>query len=152
MDFMDLLMAIAHHLLIFALVAVIAAEAVLMRPGLSGNALARLGRFDGIYGAVAVLILIVGFLRVFYGEKGSDYYFSNWAFHAKLTAFVVVGLLSILPTVRILRWRKAAAANPGYVVPDAEISGARGFLMAEMAVFVLIPIFAAMMARGIGYF
>jgi putative membrane protein len=152
MDVTDLILAIAHHLFIFALVAVIAAEAVLMRPGLTGNALARLARFDGIYGGVAVLVLVVGFLRVFYGEKGSDYYFSNWAFHAKLTAFIVVGLLSIPPTVRIMRWRREASANPGYVVPDTEISRARSFLIAEMAVFILIPIFAAMMARGIGYF
>ncbi len=151
MDVTDLLLAIGHHLLIFALVAVIAAEAVLMRPGLTGNALARLGRFDGIYGVVATLVLVVGFLRVFYGEKGSEYYFANWAFHAKLGAFIVVGLLSIMPTIRIMRWRRAAAANPGFVVPDAELSGARGYLIAEMAVFVLIPIFAAMMARGIGY-
>lgn len=151
MDVTDLILAIAHHILIFALAAVIAAEAVLMRPGLTGNALTRLARFDGIYGGVAVLVLIVGFLRVFYGEKGSEYYFSNWAFHAKLTAFIVVGILSILPTVRILRWRKAASANPGYVVPDTELSGARKVLITEMAVFMLIPIFAAMMARGIGY-
>ena len=42
----DLLLAIAHHLLIFALVAVLAAETVLVRPGLTGNALARLGGID----------------------------------------------------------------------------------------------------------
>ena len=66
----DLLLAIAHHLLVFALVAVLAAETVLVRPGLKGRALARLGGLDRFYGMAAGLIIIVGFSRVFFGLKG----------------------------------------------------------------------------------
>ncbi len=104
----DLLLAIAHHLLIFALVAVLAAETVLVRPGLTGNALARLGGLDRAYGILAGLIIIVGFSRVFFGLKGWEFYIDYWVFWAKLAAFAGVGLLSIRPTMRILEWSRKA--------------------------------------------
>ena len=68
-----------------------------------------------------------------------------------MAAFAVVGLLSIRPTMRFIAWRKAAAGDPAFAVPDAEIRSVRVYLHAEATVFILIPIFAAIMARGIGY-
>ena len=147
----DLLLAIAHHILIFALAGIIAAEIVLVRPGLKAETLARLARIDGAYGMIAMLIILVGIGRVFFGLKGWEYYIYYWAFWAKMAAFAVVGLLSIAPTIRFIRWRKAAASNPAFAVPDAEIRSMRAYLHAEATVFVLIPVFAAIMARGIGY-
>jgi len=147
----DLLLAITHHLLVFTLAAVLAAETVLVRPGLAGGALRRLGALDRVYGLVAVLVIAVGFGRVFFGLKGWEFYIYNWSFWAKLAAFSVVGLLSVPPTMSILRWNRSTDADAGHVVPENEIQGVRRFLRAQGAVFVLIPIFAAMMARGIGY-
>ena len=58
-------------------------------------------------------------------------------------------LLSILPTVTFIRWRQAAKAES--TIPGAsEIARIRKFLWAELAVFALIPICAAAMARGYG--
>jgi putative membrane protein len=62
---------------------------------------------DAAYGVAAVVLLIVGLLRVFYTEKGAAYYFASGTFLAKLTLFVIVGLLSIYPTMTFLRWRPA---------------------------------------------
>jgi len=146
----DFLLACAHHLLIFALVAVLAAETVLVRPGLSGSAIVRLGGLDRAYGMLAGLILIVGFSRVFFGLKGWEYYIYYRVFWAKLTAFGIVGLLSIRPTMRIAEWNRKARAEGGHVVPDGEVSSVRAYLRAEAAVFIPIPILAAAMARGIG--
>src|SRR5262245_23445193 len=146
----DFLLACAHHLLIFALVAVLAAEIVLVRPGLTGGAIARLGGLDRAYGLLAGLILIVGFSRVFFGLKGWEYYITYWVFWAKLAAFGTVGLLSIRPTMRIAEWNRKVKAEEGHIVPDSEVSSVRAYLRAEGAVFVLIPILAAAMARGIG--
>ena len=84
----DLLLAIAHHLLFFALIAILAAETVLVRPGLAGDTLKRLGRLDAAYGGLAGLILIVGFCRVFFGLKGWEFYIYNWVFWAKIAAFL----------------------------------------------------------------
>lgn len=147
----DLLLAIFHHLLVFGLAAILAAELAMIRPGLGGGALRRLGIIDLHYGLIAALILIVGFARVYMGVKGPDAYLGNWAFWAKVGAFVVVGLLSSLPTMRILQWRKAARADAGFELAESDVRAVRPFLLAEVGVFALIPIFAAMMARGYGF-
>lgn len=147
----DLTLAILHHLLVFTLAGVIAAEFVLIRPGLSGRDLTRVGVMDGMYGGIAVAIVIVGVCRVIYGLKGWEYYVHNHSFWGKMVCFAIVGLLSIKPTMAILRWRKAKRAAPDtYVVPDNEIASVRKFVHAEVMFFLLIPIFAAMMARGVG--
>jgi len=147
----DLILAILHHLLILMLAGVLIAEAFIVRPGLSGTNLATLGRLDGMYGGLALAVLVFGFGRVFFGLKGWEYYIYYWAFWAKMAAFAVVGLLSIAPTIRILKWRASAKADAGYVVPAAEIAGVRNYIRAEAVAFALIPVFAAIMARGIGY-
>ncbi len=149
MDF-DLLLASLHHLAVFALVAIIAGEAVLLRPGMSGQMLNRLGKIDAAYGAVAGLVLVIGILRVFFGAPGSGPYLTNWVFGLKMAAFVAVGLLSIQPTLAILAWRKAARADPAFVPPTAAVRRSQKFLWAEIALLAAIPILAAAMARGYG--
>ncbi|HEY4199429.1 MAG TPA: DUF2214 family protein [Devosiaceae bacterium] len=148
----DLVLAIAHHLVVFTFVALIAAEVLLLRPGITGERLAQLGRIDAAVGLVATFVLVVGFLRVFFGAAGSAYYFANWAFWAKLAAFAAVGLLSVVPTLAILRWRKAARADTAFAPPLAEVTRVRRFFAAEAITLILIPTFAAMMARGYGSF
>ena len=146
----DLLLAIVHHLLVFSLAAILAFEFATVRPGLTGADLRRLGIIDLHYGLIAALVLIVGFARVYMGVKGPEAYLGAWSFWAKITAFVVVGLLSVPPTLRILQWRRRARAEPGFALGAAEVKAVRPFLIAELAIFALIPVFAAMMARGIG--
>ena len=146
----DLVLAVLHHLLILSLAGLLSVERVLVRPGLSGAPLKTLARMDAAYGATAVLILVVGFGRVFLGGKGAAFYLENPVFWAKIAAFGVVGLLSILPTIVILRWARQAKADPAFTPSDAEIAKVRRALGWELVVFALIPIFAAAMARGYG--
>lgn len=146
----DLILAIVHHLLIFSLAGILAAELAMIRPGLTGAGLRRLGIIDLHYGLIAVLILAVGFARVFYGIKGPDFYLGNHSFWAKIAAFLVVGLLSAPPTVRILQWRRRAKTEPDFALTATDVAGVRRFMIAEVAVFALIPVFAAAMARGFG--
>jgi putative membrane protein len=61
-----------------------------------------------------------------------------------------MGLLSFPPTRRIGAWRKAAIADAGFAPPTDEIMTVRRFMHWEAVVFILIPIFAALMARGYG--
>ena len=148
----DLLLAIVHHLIVFGLAAVLAAELALMRSStMSPSTVKLLGRFDFFYGMLAMAILVVGFVRVWYGAKGPDFYMHNHAFWAKIAAFAVVGLISIKPTMRILAWQKSLKANAAFVPTLPEIAKLRRWLLIELHVFALIPIFAAMMARGVGY-
>lgn len=146
----DLALAMAHHLLVFALAGILTAEAMLMQPGMSADVRRRLGTLDGLYGMTALLILGVGFSRVYLGAKGPEAYMPNPIFWAKLGAFVLVGLVSIMPTRRIIAWNRQAKADPTYVPPDDEIARLRPYLAAELVLFASIPLFAATMARGFG--
>ena len=128
MDIVDLLLAILHHFLVFSLAGMLAAEFALVRPGLSGASLGLLGRIDGAYGGVAMAIIVVGICRVLFGLKGWEYYVSNHAFWGKMVAFVIVGLLSIRPTMRIIAWRrsgKPASCRKPRSSPSAPGSRAR---------------------------
>lgn len=147
--FVDLVLAIIHHLLVFSIAGVLAAEFALVRPGLAGRELRLVARIDQAFGALALGAVVIGVLRVLFGLKGWEFYAYNWAFWAKMAAFVAVGLLSIRPTIRIIAWRNAARNATGlYVVPDAEINAMRQLIRWEVGVFLLIPLFAAIMARG----
>jgi len=148
----DLALAIVHHLIVFGIASVLAAELALMRPAaMSPQTVRLLGRFDAAYGLLALAILIVGFLRVAYGAKGAEFYTHNPMFWAKVGAFAVVGLVSIRPTLRILAWQKRAKADAAFVPPLDEVNTLRRTMLLEIHVFALIPVFAAMMARGVGF-
>jgi putative membrane protein len=146
----DLILAIAHHLCVFTLAGLLVAEVVLLRPGLTPDRLNQLGRVDLAYGIMAGLVVVVGVIRVNFGDKGADYYIHNWAFWLKMAAFIAVGLLSLPPTLQILRWRGRLKSEPGFTPDAAQVARIRAFFAGEIVAFALIPIFAAAMARGYG--
>ena len=141
-----LLFAIAHHLLVFSLVAVLAAEAGLVRRGMTAADVGRVGRIDAAYGLVAALILVVGFSRAVWGAKGWEYYAENPWFHAKMAAFLAVGLLSVPPTVRFFRWRRAQKSGAMDAPADAEVARVRRWFYLQAVFLALVPAFAAGMA------
>ncbi|TGQ16095.1 MULTISPECIES: DUF2214 family protein [unclassified Mesorhizobium] len=150
MDTTDLVLAILHHLLVFSLAGIIGAEFVLVRGDLGAATLKRLAGIDRHYGIIAALIIIVGVCRVLFGLKGWEFYIYNWVFWAKMAAFAIVGLLSVVPTIRFISWNRQASGNPSFAVPAAELASVKNYVRAEGFIFLLIPVFAAAMARGYG--
>jgi putative membrane protein len=146
----DLALAIAHHLFVFALAGILAFEIGVIRLGMQGQNIQRVGRVDLWYGILAGAIIVVGFARAMFAAKGWAYYSVNVFFWAKMAAFAAVGLLSIAPTVRIIAWRRALANDAAFAPAATDIAGVRRFLCTEAAVFGLILAFAAVMARGYG--
>ena len=147
----DLLLASLHHLLFFALIAMLVTESVLLRGTVNGAVIQRLTRIDSGVGMSASLLLVVGLLRLFKGVKGYDFYLHNPWFHAKMTCFVLAALLSILPTVRFLRWRKALAADSAYLPDATEVAKMRGIVRFELILLAAVFVFAAAMARHGGF-
>jgi putative membrane protein len=145
------LFAFLHHAAAFLLVAVVTVELVLMRGEINVTTARTLLRMDSVYGASAVVLLIVGFIRVFHTEKGHDYYFHSGPFLAKLALFLIVGLLSIVPTVKFLGWRKALKAGQAPALDDATRRRIRMVIHTELTLLFLIMLCAALMARGIGF-
>jgi putative membrane protein len=145
---MIVLFAFLHHLAAFALVAALAVEFVLIRQELTLASARRLMIVDGVFGASAGVLLVVGLLRVFFFEKGAGYYFTNHAFLSKFGLFIVIGLISIVPTLEFLRWRKPVRAGALPAVRADKLRRIRMLIHIELAGIVLILLFAAWMAKG----
>jgi putative membrane protein len=143
----DLILAILHHVAIVTLIVLLAFEFALLKPGIAPNDLCRVVRVDAAYGAVAGLVIAIGICRVIWGAKGADFYLSNPWFWAKMASFAAIGLLSIPPTLALLKWRTASRADAGFLPPDGDIARLRRFLHAEVALLALVVAFAAAMAR-----
>jgi putative membrane protein len=144
-------LAFLHHAVAFVLVAVVTVELVLMRE-LTLTTARSLLRMDAVYGVAAMLILVIGFLRVLYTEKGAAYYFHSIPFIAKIALFAVVGLLSIYPTRHYLSWRKSLKENRVPVVHDGTRRKIRLILHTELTLLFLMMLCAALMARGVAVF
>jgi len=145
---MTTLFAFLHHLAAFTLVGALAVEFVLLRGELTLSSARRLAITDAVLGAAAGILFVVGLCRVFFFEKGATYYFHNHAFLTKLSLFVIIGLLSIIPTVEFLSWRKAVKQGQVPVVSEARLKRARMIVHVELAAIVVILLCAAIMARG----
>ena len=144
---LDLILAIGHHLLIFAIFGIICAEFWAVRPGVSAASVVRIGALDVWYGILAAAVIAVGFCRAIFAAKGWAYYSHNAFFWAKLGTFAVIGLLSLPPTLAFIRWKKSALPQN-----ESEIRTVRRYLHLELGLFVFLPVFAAAMARGYGQF
>ena len=145
------LMAFLHHLAAFTLVAALAVEVALFKPPLTVGQARRLQRTDLIFGVAAVVVLVVGMLRVAFFEKGPGYYWRDAFFLIKLGAFLLAGLISIYPTLTFLSWNKSVKAGTAPEVDEARTRSVRMCMMLELTGIVVIVACAALMARGFGY-
>jgi putative membrane protein len=148
--FTDWALASLHHLAVFTLAAVLAAELAILTLDIDSKGIKRLARVDAAYGVSAAIVVIVGVARVVWGAKGYEYYVANHIFWTKMALFLVVGLLSIPPTLRYVAWGRQSRANPAFRPDVSEIVRMRWYLRAEAAFFLAIPVAAAAMARGYG--
>lgn len=69
--------------------------------------------------------------------------------HAKVTLFVAVGVLSLVPTLRYRRWLGAVRAGGALPAAD-EVRSTRRLVMVEAHLLALIPLLAVFLARGVG--
>jgi putative membrane protein len=141
----DLILAILHHILVFGLVAMLAMERVML--GAARIEVKRLVKLDGGYGATAGLIIVVGVCRVLFGGKGWEFYEANPFFWAKLGTFLMIGLMSFIPTLRFMTWARAAKVDPAFQPDEADRRRVRTFVGVEALLLVPLIIFAAAMAR-----
>lgn len=146
----DAVLAYLHFTAIFALFSFLTAQAVLIRRELDLGTIRILGRVDIWAAGAAFAALATGMLRMGLGAKGADFYLSSWPFYVKIGLFIVVGLMTIKPTLTYIRWRRESEHDPAWKVPAEEQRRIRKRLMAEVHLAAFIPLFAVIMARGLG--
>ncbi len=146
----DAILQFLHISAILALVVFITSEAAICRPEwMNADIVNRLVTVDRIYGASALAVLATGLVRIYWGTKGATWYWGNWLLHVKITAFVVVALISIAPTLRFIRWRKTLRAGGGLPAAE-EVRRTRKLVMLQAHIIPLIPLAAVFLARGFG--
>ena len=121
------LMAFLHHLLAFSLTACLVYEFIAYRRNMGLAEIRRIQRVDLVYGISAGLLLVIGFLRVFLRER-VNFYMNNPFFWVKMTAFLLVGLLSIDPTIRYIRWNRTLRQNEVPEISETEYKRTRAAL------------------------
>ncbi|WKB51025.1 DUF2214 family protein [Eleftheria terrae] len=146
---LEAFLAYAHIAAILTLVVFLTSEAALCRTEwMNAAVVRRLGRLDQIYLAAAFAVLLTGVARTVWGYKGTGWYWSQPLLHLKLTLFVVIGAMSIRPTLLFIRWRKALDAS-GALPPEAEVRKARRWIMIQAHLLLLVPLAATLLARGV---
>ncbi len=146
----EALLAYAHFLAILTMVVFLASEAALCRrEWLNAAVVERLAKVDLIYGISSIAVLLTGVARTYWGMKGAGWYWTQPLLHAKITLFIVVAVMSIVPTLRFMRWRRNLRAT-GALPTELEIKKTRRLIMIEAHLVALIPLLAVFLARGVG--
>ncbi|MBB3180713.1 DUF2214 family protein [Variovorax sp. Sphag1AA] len=147
---LEAILAYLHILAILTMVVFISSEAALCRvEWMNAAVVERLSRVDMVYGIAAIAVLATGIARTWWGMKGTAWYWTNPLLHLKLTLFIIVGLLSIRPTMTYSRWRKALRSN-GALPAEADVRKTRKQVMVQAHIIALIPLAAVFLARGFG--
>ncbi|MDN3577871.1 DUF2214 family protein [Chitinimonas viridis] len=141
------LLASLHYLGAMVMMACLLAEHLLLRPELDAPLARKLARIDAIYGLTAITQIATGIARM-YSEKGTALYLQNPVFHLKITVFVLLGLLSIYPTLRFIAWSRAAR-SAGLLIPT-EYKRVIMLIRVQLLLLLALPILASLMARGVG--
>ncbi|MCB1650007.1 MAG: DUF2214 family protein [Pseudomonadales bacterium] len=141
---MDILIRYLHLLAALVLAGALLLENIAVQREISREDLRNLLKVDAVYGISAALVALCGLTLWLWVGKPAAFYNGNPVFHAKLTLFVLIALLSIYPTVFLLRQRKGVQET--IEVP----AGVIRVLRLELLLLALIPVLAFLMARGVG--
>lgn len=148
---MQLLFAFLHHLAVLTVLASALMSILHLRQSFDLVTARRLSRIDMINGLAATLVLVVGLVRVAYLEKGTDYYFHNGPFIAKLALYGLASVLSLVPTLEIMRWRAFLKQGQLPAVLPQKLILMRAVAYGQLACVIGMMVFAALAARGIDW-
>lgn len=146
----DAALSYLHFTFALILAGALAAEAFVLRLPVDSRVARLLLRIDLFYGISAVGVITAGVARVFWGAKGAVFFGDQPFFWAKMATFALIGLISILPTRTFIRWVRQAGQDAAFAVAEADAKRVRRLVMIELHLLALVPLFAALMARGIG--
>ncbi len=136
-----------HFLSLFIMASAMVAELVLFKPQMTRQELRRLVAMDAVYGTSVIIVVAAGLTLWFGLGKPAEFYTQNWIFHLKVGLFVVIGLLSIYPSVFFMKNRKGEPLDMIQMPKSIQ-----SIIRLELALLFLIPLLATLMASGVGYF
>ena len=147
---MSALVAYVHYLGIMLCFGVLIFERIILKINLNKNETISIIIADVIYGIAGLAILITGILRVKYYGQGGDFYTSNPIFWLKVSLYIVIGLISLYPTITYILWAIPLSKNKLPVISENLVKRFKLIILTELVGFAVIPFFATLMTRGIG--
>ena len=148
---LDAILAYLHYVAIFILFAFMSVQLVLIKQRLDAPLVKRMGRIDIALFIAAMVVLVTGFLRATLGAKGPDFYFGSWPIYVKLALFLAIAVISIIPTLRFIHWKRMFEKDAAFTVPADEQAKVRRLMMVEVHLAAVIPLVAVIMARGLAH-
>ena len=144
----EILLRYLHFISILAVAGALVSEHLLLKSELTVKEIKRLARIDGVYGIAAILFVTAGLFLWFSYGKPAEFYSKNYLFHTKVGLAVILGLISLHPTIFFLKKRKAGEDKDLVSIPKSIYWAIR----IELLILLIIPLLATMMAKGVGYF
>lgn len=132
-----------HLLAVLILFGCLAIEFFMVKESLSKHNLKRIAFVDAFYGISAVIVLGSGLFMVFKVGKGMEFYGDNLALYIKIAIFVIIALLSILPTIFFIKHSKG--------VPEQTVQipiTIRRIILCELLLVLTLPFFAVLLANN----
>ena len=145
---MHILIPYLHYIGIMALMGSLISEHLILKPSIKKDQIKSLATIDLIYGLSAIVVLTTGLLRWFVYGKGYDFYMSTPLFHIKLTLFIILGVLSIFPTIKFLKWRKQINRGEEPDITEKGVKKLLMFIRIELLIIAIIPLLAVLIVRG----
>lgn len=143
----DVLLAWLHYIAFVVLFSALVAEHLLFDDMAPAVLARRLFILDVILISAAGLALLTGVAKVFSAPQGAEFYLRNGVFHAKLTLFVAMALVSVWPSIHFRRGRRLLREGAAQVTYPRLV---RVALRVQMVGLLLMLLLAAMLARGVG--
>lgn len=133
-----------HFLGIIVLSGLLTVEHLLIKPTIDLAAIKKLVIIDRFYGLSAGIVFLSGLALWFWVGKPAEFYNANWVLHLKVSIFLCIALLSLYPTLFILKHRSTSEKSVS--VPKAVIWCVR----LELLGLLVMPALAVTMAKGVG--
>lgn len=136
-----------HFVSLLVLAGSLFTEAIILKKKNSRSEISALSKIDLVYGISSLTLLAAG-LTLWFGNVGkpATYYSNNWIFLSKMGMVMLLGLLSIQPTIFFLKNRKG---NPDELLEIPNLT--QWLVKAELALLLVIPLLAGLMSRGYGF-
>jgi putative membrane protein len=150
------IVAYGHYLGLLLVTALLTYERVTVTADMTAESEKSLVIADALYGLTALFLFGTGTLRATEFGKGWDFYAHEPFFWLKLASGGILAGLSLFPTITYIRRGRVlftddTAPTDWQPMSDALVTRLHKVINAELTAIATIPLFATLMARGVGY-
>jgi len=131
-----------HFIGIMGLASTLVMQHLVIATEVTQKELKKMIFLDIIYAICVLITLIAGLMLWLSVGKDASFYSTNWVFHVKLTLFIVIGLLSIYPTLFFKKSKKMGAEI--VKIPKMIIM----LIRMQLLLVFIIPFLGALIAKG----